>query len=90
LISLLFPHLSVFTQPLSGEFAGRREVLEPITFEPGYGVDLALLIDVVDRIGLDRVAQVDLGVRVHRNRSLAELQPQAEAIIAAAMARARA
>jgi glucosyl-3-phosphoglycerate synthase len=88
LISLLFPHLAPVLQPLGGECAGRREVLEQLPFVQGYGVDLALLVDVAERFGLDALAQVDLGVRVHRNRPLAELAAQAEAIIATALSRA--
>ena len=88
LISLLFPHLAPVLQPLGGECAGRREVLEQLAFVQGYGVDLALLVDVAERFGLDAMAQVDLGVRVHRNRPLAELAAQAEAIIATALSRA--
>jgi glucosyl-3-phosphoglycerate synthase len=88
LISLLFPDLAGFDQPLAGEFAGRRDVFERVPFVQGYGVDLALLIDVVADLGLDRVAQVDLGQRLHRNRPLAELRPQAEAVMHAALGRA--
>jgi len=88
LISLLFPHLAPVLQPLGGECAGRREVLEQLPFVQGYGVDLALLVDVAKRFGLGAMAQVDLGVRVHRNRPLAELAAQAEAIIATALSRA--
>ena len=87
-ISLLFPHLAAFAQPLSGEYAGRRTLLEELPFTTDYGVDLGLLIDVADRIGLDRIAQVDLGVRVHRNRPLEELTPQAEQVLRAALERA--
>ena len=87
-ISLLFPDLAGFDQPLAGEFAGRREVLERVPFVQGYGVDLALLIDVVAAVGLDHVGQVDLGQRLHRNRPLAELRPQAEAVLHAALDRA--
>jgi glucosyl-3-phosphoglycerate synthase len=87
-ISLLFPELAGFDQPLAGEFAGRRDVLERVPFVAGYGVDLALLIDVVADIGLERVAQVDLHERLHRNRPLAELRPQAEAVLQAAFDRA--
>ena len=75
-------------QPLGGECAGRREVLEQVPFVQGYGVDLGLLVDVAGRFGLSAMAQVDLGERVHRNRPLAELAPQAEAIIATALTRA--
>ena len=86
-IDLLFPHLAGFAQPLAGEFAARREVLEALTFAPGYGVDIALLIDVVAAIGLDRTAQVDLGVKRHRNRPLSELRVQAREVLEAALAR---
>src|SRR5437762_3999561 len=88
LISILFPHLTPVLQPLGGECAGRREVLEQVPFVQGYGVDLGLLVDVAGRFGLSAMAQVDLGERVHRNRPLAELAPQAEAIIATALTRA--
>ncbi len=88
LVSLLFPHLSAIVQPLAGEYAGRRELLEQLPFAPGYGVDLALLIDISAQFGLAAIAQVDLGTRVHRNRSLDELSPQAMAIMQTALARA--
>jgi glucosyl-3-phosphoglycerate synthase len=87
-ISLLFPHLAPIVQPLAGEYAGRREVLEALPFVSGYGVDLGLLIDVADRYGVDSIAQVDLGTRVHRNRSLEELGPQATAVLRVALDRA--
>ncbi|MBK9180291.1 MAG: glucosyl-3-phosphoglycerate synthase [Acidimicrobiales bacterium] len=88
LISLLFPHLAGIVQPLSGEYAGRREVLERLPFVEGYGVDLGLLVDVADRFGVDAIAQVDLGVRIHRNRPLVELSPQALAVLHTALRRA--
>ena len=76
--------------------AGRTASATPSTtmwapstpFVQGYGVDLGLLIDVVERVGISSVAQVDLGVRVHRNRSLDELGPQATAVLHTALARA--
>lgn len=80
LISSLFPHLGPLIQPLAGEFAGRRTVLEQIPFSRGYAVDLALLIDLTDRFGVESIAQVDLGTRIHRNRPLRELGPQSAAI----------
>ena len=89
LLKLLFPHLTGFTQPLAGECAGRRSLLEQLPFAPGYGVDLALLIDVAASVGLEAMAQVDLGIRVHRNRPLQELAAQAEAVLAAALERSR-
>src|SRR4051794_37399922 len=88
LISLFFPQLAMFAQPLAGEYAGRRDLLEQVPFVQGYGVDLGLLIDVVERVGMSSVAQVDLGVRVHRNRSLDELGPQAMAVMHTALSRA--
>ncbi len=88
LLSLLFPSLAGIVQPLAGEYAGRRAVLEQLPFVEGYGVDLALLIDVAERFGIDRIAQVDLGVRIHRNRPLDELSPQAAAVMQAALRRA--
>ncbi|HUQ39489.1 MAG TPA: glucosyl-3-phosphoglycerate synthase [Acidimicrobiales bacterium] len=87
LISLLFPHLSPIVQPLAGECAGRREVLEQVPFVSGYGVDLGLLIDVSREFGLASMAQVDLGIRHHRNRPLDELGPQAMAIMQTAFLR---
>ena len=88
LLSLLFPPLSAVVQPLAGEYAGRRRVLERLPFAPGWGVDLALLIDLLGEIGLERMAQVDLGTRVHRNRRLTDLTPQSEAILATVLERA--
>ena len=88
LISLLFPQLASIVQPLAGEYAGRREVLEELAFVEGYGVDLALLVDVARRHGTRAIAQVDLGIRVHRNRPVDELAPQAMAILQTALDRA--
>jgi glucosyl-3-phosphoglycerate synthase len=88
-IDLLFPHLAGIEQPLAGETAAPRRVLERCGLADGYAVELALLIDVASLYGVASIAQVDLGVRVHRNRPLAELRPQATDILAAALARAR-
>jgi len=88
LISTFFPHLADLAQPLSGECAARREVLEALPFVGGYGVDLGLLIDVVEQFGNSALVQVDLVERVHRNRPLAELGPQALAILQVVLARA--
>jgi glucosyl-3-phosphoglycerate synthase len=87
LISLLLPHLEPLIQPLAGECAGRREVLEHVPFVDGYGVDLGLLIDVARRVGTGSIVQCDLGERIHRNRPLAELAPQATAIMQLALSR---
>lgn len=87
-IDLLFPALADIRQPLAGETAGPRWVFEKCTPADGYAVELALLIDVASHFGVETIAQVDLGVRVHRNRPLAELRLQATDILAAALARA--
>lgn len=87
-ISTFFPHLSDLIQPLSGECAARREVLEAVPFVGGYGVDVGLLIDVTAQFGNQGLVQSDLGVRVHRNRPLAELGPQALAVLQVALMRA--
>jgi glucosyl-3-phosphoglycerate synthase len=87
-IDLLFPHLSVVRQPLAGETAAPRTVLDKTGLAPGYGVELALLIDVAEHFGVEQVTQVDLGVRIHRNRPLTELRPQATDVLRAALRRA--
>lgn len=87
-ITLLFPELASVVQPLSGEYAGRRSVLEQVPFVHGYGVELGLLIDLSQRFGLESLAQVDLGVRRHRNRPLDELSPQALAVLHTALSKA--
>jgi glucosyl-3-phosphoglycerate synthase len=87
LLSLLFPKLADIAQPLGGEYAARRRALEVLPFVEGWGVELGLLIDIVERFGRDAVAQVDLGMREHRNRPLEELSPQALEVIATALQR---
>jgi glucosyl-3-phosphoglycerate synthase len=88
LLSALFPHLTRFVQPLAGEYAGRRALLEAVPFVEGYGVEIGLLIDLVAAYGLDAMAQVDLDVREHRNRPLEELGPQAMAVLVTGLRRA--
>jgi glucosyl-3-phosphoglycerate synthase len=87
LVAALFPELSGIVQPLAGECAGRRPVLEAVPFAGGYAVDLGLLIDVARTRGAASIAQCDLGERVHRNRPLTELGPQALAILQLALER---
>lgn len=87
-ISLLFPHLSSIVQPLAGEYAGRRSLLERLPFVQGYGVDLGLLVDISELGDTGAIAQVDLGTRRHRNRPLDELGPQALAVLQTALRRA--
>ncbi|MGQ0805301.1 MAG: glucosyl-3-phosphoglycerate synthase [Actinomycetota bacterium] len=88
LLSHLFPGLAHFVQPLSGEYAARREVLETVPFVQGWGVEVGLLVDVANHFGSDAIAQVDLGVREHRNRPLDDLGLQALAILVTALRRA--
>jgi glucosyl-3-phosphoglycerate synthase len=88
LISTFFPHLHGLHQPLAGECAAPRSVLEGLPFVGGYGVDLGLLIDVTARHGVDGLVQSDLGTRVHRNRPLSELSVQSLAILQLGLRRA--
>jgi len=69
LFSLFFPELTALIQPLSGEFAVRRGVLEKIPFPIGYGVETAHILDVFREWGLEAFAQTDLDQRIHRNQS---------------------
>ncbi len=87
LLSLYMPELSGLAQPLSGEFAGRRQALEAIPFVEGWGVEIAMLIDVAREHGAAAIGQVDLGVRHHRHRSLHSLSVQAAEVMGTAMSR---
>jgi glucosyl-3-phosphoglycerate synthase len=69
LLNMFWPELAGFVQPLAGEYAGRREVLERIPFVVNYGVEVGHLVDLLELRGLDALAQVDLGHRVHRHQS---------------------
>ncbi|MEX2557636.1 MAG: glucosyl-3-phosphoglycerate synthase, partial [Actinomycetota bacterium] len=88
MLDMLFPELAGVIQPLAGEYAGRAEVLRKLPFFTGYSVEAGLLIDLLDVVGLDGIAQVDLGTRIHRNRPLEELGPMAFAIARTIMQRA--
>ncbi|MEI7927571.1 MAG: glucosyl-3-phosphoglycerate synthase [Verrucomicrobiales bacterium] len=81
LLSLFYPELTVFLQPLSGEYAAHRDVFRSLAFPGGYGVELAHLIDLSRGLGLGSVAQVDLDQRVHRNRRDDELGRMAFGIL---------
>jgi glucosyl-3-phosphoglycerate synthase len=87
LINLFYPQLSGLVQPLAGEMAGRRSVLESVPFFTGYGVETGLLIDILDSFGLRSIAQADLEYRVHRNQSLLSLSKMAFAIVQVVMKR---
>jgi glucosyl-3-phosphoglycerate synthase len=73
LIQLLYPELGGVIQPLSGEYAGYRDRLLQLPFFSGYAVDVVLLLDVAESFGIDAIAQIDLGTRIHRNRDILSL-----------------
>ncbi len=87
LLNLHAPELAVFHQPLAGEIAARRELLERVPFAAGYGVEIAMLIDVWRNVGLTGMAQVDLGVRQNRHQPLRDLSAMAYAVLVAAQSR---
>lgn len=87
LLTALRPELGYIIQPLGGEYAATRALLETVPFAPGYGVEIGMLIDTYDRHGLQSIAQVNLGVRVHRNRPLQDLAPMSRQIIATLLTR---
>ena len=86
-LNLHWPELAGFVQPLAGEYAARRCLLERLPFPCGYGVELALLVDTLALAGLDAMAQVDLGVRHHRHQDDAALGRMAAEVWQAALAR---
>lgn len=77
LFSLFYPELATVIQPLSGEYAGRRELLERLPFFVGYGVEIAHLIDIAQNYGTQIIGQVDLELRIHDNQSLQALSKMA-------------
>lgn len=87
LLNLFYPELSGLIQPLAGEYAARREVIEQLPFFTGYGVEIGLLIDLLDRFGLHAIGQVDLHRRVHRNQKLASLSRMAFTLTAVVLQR---
>jgi glucosyl-3-phosphoglycerate synthase len=87
LLNALRPELAGVVQPLGGEYAATREFLESVPFAAGYGVEIGLLLDAHTRHGLEGLAQVNLGVRKHRNRSLLELGVMSRQILGAALPR---
>ncbi len=87
LINLFFPELSGLIQPLAGEYAGRRGLLESIPFFTGYAVEIGHLIDAAERLGIEGLGQVDLERRVHRNQELEGLSRMSFVILQAVMKR---
>jgi glucosyl-3-phosphoglycerate synthase len=88
MLSMFFPPLATVRQPLGGEVAATRALLEQLPFVESYGVESAMLIDTYRHVGLSRMAQVDLGIRTHRHRSLVSLSEQSSEIIAVILSRA--
>lgn len=88
LMSRFFPELTGLAQPLSGEYAARRSVLEDLVFVQGWGVEMALLIDIAAGHGAAAIGQVDLGDRLHRHRSLHSLSVQAAEVMSTVLDRA--
>ena len=81
LLNLFYPALSKVFQPLSGEYAGRRKILESIPFSTGYGVEVGLLIEIYEKFGLEAIAQVNLQRRVHRNQPISALSKMSFVIL---------
>jgi glucosyl-3-phosphoglycerate synthase len=87
LLNLFYPELAGFVQPLAGEFAARRELLTAIPFFTGYGVEIGMLIDVYKEVGLDAMAQVDIGTRQNRHQALADLSRMSSVVLRTVAAR---
>ncbi|WP_432138828.1 MULTISPECIES: glucosyl-3-phosphoglycerate synthase [unclassified Streptomyces] len=87
LLNMHWPQLAGFVQPLGGEYAARRSLLEQLPFPVGYGVELGMLVDALHLVGLDALAQVDLGVRIHRHQDGQALGRMAAAIYRTAQLR---
>ncbi|MGY0492643.1 glucosyl-3-phosphoglycerate synthase [Streptomyces sp. WG-D5] len=87
ILNLHWPQLAGFVQPLGGEYAARRSLLEQLPFPVGYGVELGLLVDALHTVGLDGLAQVDVGVRKHRHQDGQALGRMAAAIYRTAQLR---
>lgn len=88
LLARFFPGLSFVRQPLAGEYAGTRQLLEQLPFLAGWGVDIGLLLDAARLAGAASIRQVDLGTRRHRNRPLHELAVPAATVLLAVLDRA--
>jgi glucosyl-3-phosphoglycerate synthase len=89
LFNLFYPELTGFVQPLAGEFAADRELLLSIPFLTGYAVETGIMIDVLGKVGLDAMAQVDLGERQNRHQSLRNLSRMSYSVLRAVARRLR-
>ena len=86
-LNLFYPDLSMLAQPLSGEYAGRRSLLERVPFFSGYGVEVGLLIDIEQQFGIQAIAQVDMDERIHRNQGIESLRRMSFAILSVLVTR---
>jgi glucosyl-3-phosphoglycerate synthase len=89
MINMHWPELAGFVQPLSGEYAARRELLEQLPFPTGYGVEIGMLVDALRLVGLPALAQVDLSRRKHRNQEIGKLGRMSSEILQVAYERLR-
>jgi len=89
LLSAFYPELAGFGQPLAGEVAARRNLLESIPFTTGYAVETAMLLDAREAVGVAAMAQVHLGERLNRHQPLSELGPMAYAVLRVILERLR-
>ncbi|HEV2786721.1 MAG TPA: glucosyl-3-phosphoglycerate synthase [Solirubrobacteraceae bacterium] len=87
LLAAFYPELAAVHQPLAGEIAARRELLERMAFCTGYAVEMGLLLDVYADAGIDALAQVDLRTRQNRHQPLEDLRPMADAVLGAVTSR---
>ena len=87
LLNMYWPALASFVQPLAGDYAGRRTILEQVPFVTGYGTELGLLVDLLELVGLDAMAQVDLGHRRHTHQNNEALGRMAAQIMLTAVTR---
>jgi glucosyl-3-phosphoglycerate synthase len=87
LLELFYPRLARIQQPLAGEIAARRSLLERLPFATGYAVEIAMLIDAYELVGIDAIAEVDLDERQNRHQPLSELGPMATAVMRAVLDR---
>jgi glucosyl-3-phosphoglycerate synthase len=88
-LALFYPELAGVSQPLAGEVAARRDLLEALPFATGYGVEIAMLIDAWRELGLNGLAQVDLDEHRNRHQPLAALAPMAQTVLATVVQRVR-
>jgi glucosyl-3-phosphoglycerate synthase len=86
-LAIFYPELAGVRQPLAGEIAARRSLLERLPFATGYAVEIAMLLDVLEAVGLDGMAQVDLGTHLNSHQPLLELAPMAYAVLSVIAAR---